>query len=121
MKNNNMLSLRSFFSTKKDSLSSKKTIRFGDTSEIGSRKLLSVASIILILVMWVVIGELKIVPELFWPHPKSVIEKFILISTEGYKGLNLLEHLWESMFRVLSGFFFGVHNWDSDRNCYGIE
>ena len=107
MNNNDNPSLRFFIPTKKENLSSKKTVRFGDTSEVGSRKLLSVVSIILILVMWVVIGELNIVPELFWPHPRSVIEKFILISTEGYKGLTLLEHLWESMFRVLSGFFLG--------------
>lgn len=61
-----------------------------------------------LLVLWVVIAELRVVPELFVPHPRTVVEAFTQVSSQGYRGGTLLEHLGRSMARLLSGFALAV-------------
>jgi len=69
-------------------------------------KLISFVTIIGIIVVWWLIAEFKVVPPLFLPHPVSVIEKFILVSTQEISGGNLLQHTVASLTRVLSAFAF---------------
>ena len=68
------------------------------------RGLSSLVGVATLLLLWFVIAELRIVPELFVPHPRSVAEAFVQVSAEGYRGGTLLQHLGRSMARLLSGF-----------------
>ena len=44
----------------------------------------------------------------YLPPPEAVVARFWEISTEGYRGFSLWEHLGYSLFRVIGGFFFGA-------------
>jgi taurine transport system permease protein len=90
-----------------DSLEQKKTVKFGDPSSVGSGRIYSIVSVVLVLVAWVALCEMEIVPPLFWPSPLAVGEKFWEIATEGYRGHTLLGHFLISTYRVLTGFFLG--------------
>ena len=47
--------------------------------------------------------------EPIWlPPPEKVVSRFMEISTEGYQGFNLWEHLGYSLFRVVVGFLLGA-------------
>jgi taurine transport system permease protein len=66
---------------------------------------LTVASVLLV---WYGIARFRLVSELFVPHPVSVWEAFVEILTEGYRGPTLLQHLADSLYRVMAGFFLAV-------------
>ena len=60
-------------------------------------------------------GAIQITPptgmqmEPIWlPPPEKVVSRFIEISTEGYQGFTLWEHLGYSLFRVIVGFVLGA-------------
>ena len=60
-------------------------------------------------------GAIQITPsggmqmEPIWlPPPEKVVSRFMEISTEGYQGFNLWEHLGYSLFRVVVGFLLGA-------------
>lgn len=44
----------------------------------------------------------------YLPPPEAVVSRFWEISTEGYRGFSLWQHLGYSLFRVIGGFFFGA-------------
>ncbi len=44
----------------------------------------------------------------YLPPPEAVVSRLIEISSEGYRGSDLLTHLGYSLFRVVGGFFFGA-------------
>ncbi len=66
--------------------------------------LISLLSVLVILLVWAVIAGLKIFPEYFIPSPSSVFRAFLDIAVNGYRGGTLLQHLGDSLFRVISGF-----------------
>lgn len=84
-----------------------KTIKFGDPNAIGKGRVYSALSILILLTIWFIIAEFKIVPPLFCPSPAQVIQKFIEISFEGYRGHTLAGHVIISMYRIFAGFFLG--------------
>ncbi len=69
-----------------------------------SEFIISVLSVLAILLAWTVIAGLKIFPEYFIPTPASVFQAFKDIALNGYRGGTLLDHLGDSLFRVISGF-----------------
>lgn len=70
--------------------------------------LLTVLTIAAVLVAWYLVAELRLVQELFVPHPASVWLAFLETATDGYRGLTLLAHLADSLYRVLAGFLLAV-------------
>ena len=88
-------------------LKHKKTMKFGDPSDVGEGKTYSVISVITILILWTLVCEMEVVPALFLPSPLAVLKKFWIISVEGYRGHTLFGHLLISVYRVLAGFFLG--------------
>lgn len=65
---------------------------------------LSVSTVLIIFLTWFVVAKMKIFPEYFIPSPASVLDSFLEITTSGYRGGTLPEHLGDSLFRVISGF-----------------
>ena len=65
---------------------------------------ISTACVLGIFILWFVIAGLKIFPDYFIPSPSSVFEAFREISLSGYRGGTLLQHMGDSLFRVISGF-----------------
>lgn len=65
---------------------------------------LSTATVLLIFLLWYTVAKLKIFPEYFIPAPASVLDSFLEITLAGYRGGTLLQHLGDSLFRVVTGF-----------------
>jgi taurine transport system permease protein len=61
-----------------------------------------------IIAIWWAIAAIEVVPRLFVPHPLQVVEAFIEVATEGYRGGTLWFHLSDSLMRVFLGFALAV-------------
>ncbi len=70
--------------------------------------LISFAGIGAVLLLWFAIAGFNVVPELFVPSPGSVLHAFAEVSVDGYRGGTLLQHLGQSMMRLLTGFGLAV-------------
>lgn len=66
--------------------------------------LLSSLTVLLLFCAWVVVTETGIANPLFLPKPEAVARAFVEVSTEGYQGSTLLEHLGASLYRILVAF-----------------
>ena len=69
---------------------------------------LSAGSIVLALVIWSVVTNLKLVDPLFFPSPQSVWDAFINILQNGYKGRPLIQHIGSSMGRLAIAFVLAL-------------
>lgn len=70
--------------------------------------ILTALTLLSIFLLWYGIARFRLVSELFVPHPWAVVEAFWEILTEGYRGVSLLQHLADSLYRVVAGFLLGV-------------
>lgn len=66
--------------------------------------LIGLATVLAILLVWEVVTRFRLAPPLFVPPPENVWRSFVEAMTEGYRGLSLAQHLWASLWRVLSAF-----------------
>ena len=85
----------------------RKTVTFGDASAITGSRFWSILSVVVIIVLWVCSAIFEWTDPIFLPGPASVWEKFTELASEGYRNVTLFEHLWASLFRIISGFFLG--------------
>jgi len=63
---------------------------------------ISFVTIILIFVIWFTVTNLGWVDPFFIPKPQVVWSAFIILLTEGYKGISLFAHLFSSMYRLFT-------------------
>lgn len=66
---------------------------------------ISLASVIILFIVWTIITNLKWVDPFFIPAPQAVWASFIELFTQGYKGASLLSHISNSMYRLFSALF----------------
>jgi taurine transport system permease protein len=55
-----------------------------------------------VIILWWGAARLEVVPAMFLPSPQAVVAKFFAISSEGFEGATLLQHLLASLGRVLA-------------------
>jgi taurine transport system permease protein len=72
----------------------------------GRNTMISIVTTIVLFLFWVGVTEAGLVQPLFLPSPRTVFEKFILVSTEGFSNSNLAQHTLTSLYRVFTAFFF---------------
>ena len=70
----------------------------------GSAAGIASATVAALLLLWLVVTNAGWIKPLFLPTPQAVIEKFLLVATEGFAGATLLEHTLTSLSRVLGAF-----------------
>jgi taurine transport system permease protein len=70
----------------------------------GSAAGIASATVAALLLLWLLVSNAGWVKPLFLPTPQAVIEKFLLVATEGFAGATLLEHTLTSLSRVLGAF-----------------
>jgi taurine transport system permease protein len=75
---------------------------------IPPETLLTIATLLAIFVAWYAVARFQLVSELFVPHPIAVWQAFVEVLTEGYRGLSLVHHLLDSLYRVVMGFLLAV-------------
>lgn len=82
-----------------------KTSRRSWIAMVSVERRLTLASICVLAALWVVASHYRLVNPLFLPSPEKVAEAFWRVSTQGYQGSLLHEHLAASLARVLEGYF----------------
>lgn len=96
----------------------RKTVTFGDESAIRASRVASVASVVVIFLIWAAFTGSSWTfihaPEdwqmrpIWLPAPETVWNRLMTISADGFRNFSLWEHLSISIWRVFAGFFFGA-------------
>jgi taurine transport system permease protein len=89
----------------------------------GSTLLISLASGAVILAVWWIVADLRLVPHLFLPTPTEVVTAAISIFQDGYANATLFEHAGASLLRIFTaaaiaivlgtpiGLLMGLNKW----------
>ena len=70
----------------------------------ATEKILSWGTAVSILLLWLIVSEFGMIDQNLVPTPQAVFAAFIEIMENGYKNFTLLEHLGESMKRLVIAF-----------------
>ena len=70
----------------------------------ATEKILSWGTAVSILLLWLIVSEFRLIDQNLVPTPQAVFAAFIEIMENGYKNFTLLEHLGESMKRLVIAF-----------------
>lgn len=70
----------------------------------ATEKILSWGTAVSILLLWLIVSEFGLIDQNLVPAPQAVFAAFIEIMENGYKNFTLLEHLGESMKRLVIAF-----------------
>lgn len=71
----------------------------------ATEKILSFGTLASILFLWFIVSELGLIDQNLVPTPRAVFAAFVEIMENGYKNFTLVEHLGESMKRLVIAFF----------------
>jgi taurine transport system permease protein len=89
----------------------------------GSTLLISLASGAVILAVWWIVADLRVVPHLFLPTPTEVVTAAVSIFQDGYANATLFEHVGASLLRIFTaaaiaivlgtpiGLLMGLNKW----------
>ena len=89
----------------------------------GSTSLISLASGAVILAVWWIVADLRLVPHLFLPTPTEVVTAAVSIFQDGYANATLFEHVGASLLRIFTaaaiaivlgtpiGLLMGLNKW----------
>lgn len=92
---------------KDNSFTRQKNVKFGDASAINSGRFYAIAIVVVLIGAWLIASMLGIIKPFYWPTLSAVWDRLMLLMNEGYRGVTLFEHIWASVYRVLSGVFLG--------------
>ena len=92
---------------------SKKTFLTFLSGALGRRLLgngthITLLSVTAALLGWYTVAELHLVSELFVPHPRDVLQAGWEVATVGYRGRPLIEHLRDSLWRLMSAYVLAI-------------
>src|SRR5688500_18613931 len=68
----------------------------------------SLASIVLIILVWLLLTETGLVKGRFFASPVTVAHEFWVLLTDGYAGVPLLHHVGISLLRALAGLLLAL-------------
>lgn len=67
---------------------------------LAQPRLLSLATVVTLAMLWWLVTALQLAPPLFLPSPAAVLGKLFLVATEGYMDATLWQHLGASLARI---------------------
>ncbi len=90
--------------------STRKTVTFGDASEVTSSKGWLVISVIFLMLLWYVakVGPEPYLDDKTFPSQRQAWDAFIELWKNGYRRVTLWEHTFASLSRVVKGLIYGV-------------
>jgi taurine transport system permease protein len=100
--------LRIWLGLADDSLARQKTVRFGDASAVNPGRIYSLCILAALMALWIVSSAFGWVKPFYWPTIGGVADRVVRLATEGYRNVALWEHIGISVYRVLSGVFYGA-------------
>jgi taurine transport system permease protein len=74
--------------------------RVGTRLTYGAK--VSIITCLTVILLWWGAARLEVVPAMFLPSPQAVVAKFFTVSSDGFEGATLLQHLLASLGRVLA-------------------
>ena len=88
----------------------RKTVTFGDASEVTSSRGWLVISVIALLALWylLTLGPDPILDEKTFPSQSQAWDAFVELWNDGYRRVTLWEHTYASLSRVVKGLVYGV-------------
>ncbi len=90
-----------------NSFTRQKTVKFGDSSAINSGRFYSIITVVSLILLWTISSIFEWVQPFFWPPLDDVISRFMKLLTEGFRNIELWDHVSISVYRVLSGVVYG--------------
>jgi taurine transport system permease protein len=79
----------------------RKTVRMAGFGIDGKPTVaISLATAVILLLVWWGATSLKLTPSLFLPRPAEVLHQFVVLYNDGYAGASLGEHIGASLFRI---------------------
>lgn len=100
--------LRIWLGLDEDEFTLQKTVKFGDASAVGPGRLWSLVVVVLIIGAWALSSALGLLNPIFWPPLGATWDRLVQLSTTGFRNTPLWEHVGISVYRVLSGVFYGT-------------
>ena len=91
-----------------NSFTRQKTVKFGDSSAVNSGRAWGILMAVTLLVMWWVATNFGWIKPIYWPSFDAVFSRASLLWTEGFRNIELWDHVAISIYRVLSGVFYGA-------------
>ncbi len=91
-----------------NSFTRQKTVKFGDASAVNSGRGYGLISILAFLVLWWVATASGWINPIYWPPLGAVVERVGKLLDEGFRNVALWDHVWISVYRVLSGVVYGA-------------
>ena len=91
-----------------NSFTRQKTVKFGDASAVNSGRGYGLISILAFLVLWWVATASGWINPIYWPPLGAVVERVGKLVDEGFRNVALWDHIWISVYRVISGVVYGA-------------
>ncbi|MBC6440930.1 MAG: ABC transporter permease subunit [Rhodospirillales bacterium] len=85
-----------------------KTVKFGDATAVNSGRIYSIVAILILLVAWIIASVFDLVEPFYWPSIDATWDRLIKLLSEGFRNVALWDHVGISVYRVLSGVFYGT-------------
>lgn len=85
-----------------------KTVKFGDASAVNSGRFYSILIVVILFSLWLISSVFHLVQPFFWPSIFQTWDRTLSLLSEGYRNVSMWQHVGASLYRVLSGVFFGA-------------
>lgn len=91
-----------------NSFTRQKTVKFGDASAVNSGRAYGILSVIVLLALWWLATTFGWVKPIYWPSFEAVGQRLAKLWIDGFRNIAFLDHISISVYRVLSGVFYGA-------------
>ena len=91
-----------------NSFTRQKTVKFGDASAVNSGRGYGIISVLAFIALWWVATASEWINPIYWPGLDAVFERVGKLANEGFRNVALWDHIWISVYRVLSGVVYGA-------------
>ena len=91
-----------------NSFTRQKTVKFGDSSAVNSGRAYGIMTVAVLLFLWWVSTSLGWVKPIFWPSFEAIFSRLNSLFADGFRNIPLWDHVGISVYRVLSGVFYGA-------------
>lgn len=91
-----------------NSFTRQKTVKFGDASAVNSGRGYGIISVLAFIILWWLATVGGWINPIYWPGLDAVFERVGKLANEGFRNVALWDHIWISVYRVLSGVVYGA-------------
>ncbi len=91
-----------------NSFTRQKTVKFGDASAVNSGRAYGLITIFIVFLLWWLATSLEWIKPIYWPSFSAVGSRLEILLSEGFRNITLWDHIGISVYRVLSGVFYGA-------------